>query len=376
MSTSHSVSEVARSYAVAAGARATWLVRARDAVDVLAKTGLISAHDGLVVYADVERGRIAEAFRWQHVSFASAPTAVAMRAASERCDSHLSEEERLVPQGSPASYAHPAGISADRLFWLVPALGGMHLRVADLRALAVAAREVGAFLIVDNTAPTVFGCHPLALGAHIVIESLDAIASAYIEHPVAAVSVARSLGGRGRRHLADPRAEDAFRLLTFSLGDPDEISDPLRPADADLAAIDTALEMLAVNMQPHFDAAHAVAEYLSCHRAVGHVWYPALATHPDRSLAPTVLEHGFGSAVDFCPTGCARESAESRALRLRDAWNTVRPPRAEAPFATRVAPIVHEQDACLRIVMGIEDPLDIVDSLDQALRLFCNPPEP
>lgn len=376
MGTSHMISDVARDYATAAGARATWLVRACDVPDLLAKMGLIGAHDGLVVFAGAERDRIAELFCWQHIAFSTAPTAAAMTAASARCRSQASEDERLVPQGSPASYAHPSGISSSRLFWLVPSLGGVNLRVADIRALAEAARAAGAFLIVDNSLPSVFGCHPLACGAHVVIESLDAIASSYLTHPVMAVSVARSLSSRGRRRLADTYAEDAFRLLSFRLGAPDQMSPALHPDEADVAAIDTALEMLAANMQPRFDAAHAVAEYLACHYAVGYVWYPALGTHVDRAIAPTVLEHGFGPVIDFCPTGCDYETPVARIERLCDAWMRVRAQHAGAPFATHVAPVVFERDACFRIVVGIEDPLDIVDSLDQALRLFCNPPEP
>lgn len=376
MSESHKISEVARDYACAAGARVTWLACARDAFDLIAKTGLIGAHDRIVVFADGDRGRIEELFRWHHIAFATAPTASAMKAASARCASRASEGERLVSRGSAASYAHPSGISSSRLFWLVPSLGGMHLRVADIRALAEAAREAGAFLIVDNSLPTVFGCHPLACGAHIVIESLAVIASSFLTDSVMAVSVARSSFARGRRRLSDSYAEDAFRLLNFRLGAPDQVSCALRPSDADVAAIDGALEMLAVNMQPRFDAAHAVAEYLSCHYAIGHVWYPALATHADRAIAPNVLEHGFGLVVDFCPTGCDHESAGARASRFFDAWAQVGLPRAASACASRVAPIVHGRNACLRMVVGIEDPLDIVDSLDQALRLFCDPPEP
>lgn len=390
-------SQVAAAYAQAAGARATWLVRARNAFEVIAKTGMVGAHDRLVVYGDTVLDRCLDVHPWQNVSVVDELTCDAFMQAGTMPHAEEAERARLVPEGSPASYAHPAGMAADRLFWLVPSVGGPQLRTADLRAFSRAAQEAGALLIVDNTLMTVYGCHPLMQGAHICIENLDAMADAPLEEPVAAVSVARSLARRGRRHLADPRAEDAHRLLSFGFGSPDTVEPQSAPAGEDLTAIDAALDSLAVRMQPRFDGANAIASYLSCHAAVGCVRYPALATHPDHLLAPTVLEHGFGPAVSFCLRGAPAESMRARATRFTALFEEACVASAEsfaaastgesvvsdAPVSafgktcrTRIVPIADSKTCCLRLYMGTEHPLSIVDSLDQALRLFCNPPEP
>lgn len=390
-------SQVAAAYAQAAGARATWLVRARNAFEVIAKTGMVGAHDRLVVYGDTVLDRCLDVHPWQNVSVVDELTCDAFVQAGTMSHAEEAERARLVPEGSPASYAHPAGMAADRLFWLVPSVGGPQLRTADLRAFSRAAQEAGALLIVDNTLMTVYGCHPLMQGAHICIENLDAMADAPLEEPVVAVSVARSLARRGRRHLADPRAEDAHRLLSFGFGSPDAVEPQSAPAGEDLAAIDAALDSLAARMQPRFDGANAIASYLSCHVAVGCVRYPALATHPDHLLAPTVLEHGFGPAVSFCLRGAPAESMRVQATRFAALFEEARGASAEsfaaastgesvvsdAPASafgktcrTRIVPIADSKTCCLRLYMGTEHPLSIVDSLDQALRLFCNPPEP
>lgn len=390
-------SQVAAAYAQAAGARATWLVRARNAFEVIAKTGMVGAHDRLVVYGDTVLDRCLDVHPWQNVSVVEELTCDAFVQAGTMPHAEEAERARLVPEGSPASYAHPAGMAADRLFWLVPSVGGPQLRTADLRAFSRAAQEAGALLIVDNTLMTVYGCHPLMQGAHICIENLDAMVDAPLEEPVVAVSVARSLARRGRRHLADPRAEDAHRLLSFGFGSPDAVEPQSAPAGEDLAAIDAALDSLAVRMQPRFDGANAIASYLSCHAAVGCVRYPALATHPDHLLAPTVLEHGFGPAVSFCLRGAPAESMRAQATRFAALFEEARGASAEsfaaastgesvvsdAPASafgetcrTRIVPIADSKTCCLRLYMGTEHPLSIVDSLDQALRLFCNPPEP
>lgn len=390
-------SQVAAAYAQAAGARATWLVRARNAFEVIAKTGMVGAHDRLVVYGDAVLDRCLDVHPWQNVSVADELTCDAFVQAGAMPHAEEVERARLVPEGSPASYAHPAGMAADRLFWLVPSVGGPQLRTADLRAFSRAAQEAGALLIVDNTLMTVYGCHPLMQGAHICIENLDAMVDAPLGEPVVAVSVARSLARRGRRHLADPRAEDAHRLLSFGFGSPDAVEPQSAPAGEDLAAIDAALDSLAVRMQPRFDGANAIASYLSCHTAVGCVRYPALSTHPDHLLAPTVLEHGFGPAVSFCLRGAPAESMRAQTTRFAALFEEARGASAEsfaaastgesvvsdAPVSafgktcrTRIVPTADSKTCCLRLYMGTEHPLSIVDSLDQALRLFCNPPEP
>lgn len=390
-------SQVAAAYAQAAGARATWLVRARNAFEVIAKTGMVGAHDRLVVYGDAVLDRCLDVHPWQNVSVVDELTCDAFVQAGAMPHAEEVERARLVPEGSPASYAHPAGMAADRLFWLVPSVGGLQLRTADLRAFSRAAQETGALLIVDNTLMTVYGCHPLMQGAHICIENLDAMVDAPLEESVVAVSVARSLARRGRRHLADPRAEDAHRLLSFGFGSPDAVEPQSAPAGEDLAAIDAALDSLAARMQPRFDGANAIASYLSCHAAVGCVRYPALATHPDHLLAPTVLEHGFGPAVSFCLRGAPAESMRAQATRFAALFEEARGASAEsfaaastgesvvsdAPASafgktcrTRIVPTADSKTCCLGLYMGAEYPLSIVDSLDQALRLFCNPPEP
>lgn len=390
-------SQVAAAYAQAAGARATWLVRARNAFEVIAKMGMVGAHDRLVVYGDTVLDRCLDVHPWQNVSVVDELTCDAFVQAGFMPHAEEAERARLVPEGSPASYAHPAGMAADRLFWLVPSVGGPQLRTADLRAFSRSAQEAGALLIVDNTLMTVYGCHPLMQGAHICIENLDAMVDAPLEEPVVAVSVARSLARRGRRHLADPRAEDAHRLLSFGFGSPDVVEPQSAPAGEDLTAIDAALDSLAARMQPRFDGANAIASYLSCHAAVGCVRYPALSTHPDHLLAPTVLEHGFGPAVSFCLRGAPAESMRAQATRFAALFEEARGASAEsfaaastgesvvsdAPVSafgktcrTRIVPTADSKTCCLRLYMGTEHPLSIVDSLDQALRLFCNPPEP
>ena len=366
--------EVAGRFAAMQGARTTWLAPAHDTCDLLAKLCLVSPHDRLVVCADDFAPVFRTHFPFGNVSFALDPTPQAMLAAS--ADGPSDEAARLVPEGSPASYAHPAGIHADRLFWFVSSIGCLGLRVPHIRALAEAAATVGAILIVDNTVPSLFGCSPLSLGAHIALEALDRVAAGRLAHKAVAVSVARSFTGKGRRRLANPVAEDAYRLLAFCLGDPEAPADALVLDHDDVVAIAEGLDTLAARMQRHADNAHAIAAYLACHPAVGHVFYPGLASHPDRGLAPNVLLHGFGPAIDVALQGAPEEPMAARHERFCAHCACANRDAAAGGSRTRMSVVAAGELAYLRIFAGTDDPLAIVDSLDQALRLFCNPPEP
>ncbi|WP_239285037.1 PLP-dependent transferase [Collinsella sp. An2] len=366
--------EVAHRFADVQGARATWFSYARHTPDLLAKLGLIGVHDRLVVCADDFEPAFRELFRWNDPVFVSDPTPQAFLRAS--MDDPDSEEARLIPEGSPASYAHPAGIHADRLFWFVESEGCLGLRVPHIRALAEAAAAVGAIIIVDNTIPSYFGCNPISLGAHVVLEALDRVAEGRLEKKVVATSVARSVVGKGRRRLVSPNSEEAYRLLSFSLGDPDMPTRATALSEADVCAISDGMDSFAGRMRRHVDHAHAIAEYLFCHPAVGHVFYPGLKSHPDRALAPNVLLHGFGPAIDFSLQGTHDERMMVRHLRFLTTCTCSHRDARAGGALTRIGIAAKRDLNYLRLFAGTDDPLSIADSLDQALRLFCNPPEP
>lgn len=363
-------------------ARATWLVPAANTVDVIAKIGLMGPADRLVAFADdfpeafdsaALAGRVVMVDDPSPASFISASGWIAYDAEEDLTGWG---DSSLVREGSPASYAYSAGRNANRLFWFVPSIGGVGMRVADLRRLARAAATVGAVLIVDNTLPSAFGCNPLEQGACISLEALDRVCAGEALRKLVSVSVARSFHGRGIRAVANVVAEDAFRLLAFGLGDPYRIPSSCSAlSEEELEVLERGLDSLPARMQAHFDHARALAEYLRCHPQVGRVFYPGLDSHADHGVAPSILKHGFGPALDVCLTGDATASSRERLERFlalcpvahRDA------PAGGAP--TRMGIVPRASTSYLRIFAGTDDPLYVADSLDQAFRLFCDPIE-
>lgn len=225
----------------------------------------------------------------------------------------------------------------------VDMVGAPGLRVADVGLSVRHAHDSGGRLLVDITVPSHFGCRAFDLGADVQLEALDRVAAGALRRKVVAVSA------RGPLSVA---------------------RDNIDPED--LAAIDAGLDTMAERMQRHFDHARALAEYLSCCEGLSSVSYPGLPAHPDHDVATRVLMHGFGPAVDF---------------ELPEQWGVTAGEfieRCERNGRTRPAggrhTRLHVRDGlhgrAVRIFAGLDNPLMIADDLDQAMRWFCNPPEP
>ena len=332
--------ELEARYAEAASAGAARFLRAKHVPDALAKLGLIGPQDHLVVCADDFQDAFIERFPRESLFFLSEPSVDAFAAA-------------------------PVAAGEGRTFWFVNSIGGRGLRVPDMRSLAKAAHAADAYLLVDNTVPSAFGCRPLELDADACFEALDRVAGGKLAQKAVAVAW---------RKKSNP-------LLQTNYAERPKIGGQLKPqlgysayfAEAlagDVAVIAAGLDSLSVRMQHHFDRARAIAEYLSCCDAVPSVAYPGLAPHPDHALAANVLRHGYGPSVDFeLPA-----SVSAAAFIARCALDGREHPAGGA--CTRLSARDGDEARFIRLFAGLDDPLAIADDLDQALRWFCNPPEP
>ena len=326
----------------AAGAR---LIAAPHVPDALSDLGVVRAQDRLAVCADDSKAAFIERFPRESLFFVVEPTAEAFGAAAS------------------------APVGEGRTFWFVESIGGRGLRVPDLRDLARAAHAAGALLVVDNTVASSFGCQPLALGADLCLEALDRVAMDGLRRKT--VALAWSRGRRQTKTAACLKNRGLiYSFLSQSAAFAEEGSDEAAVDVVDLAAIERGLGALPVRMQRRFDHARALAEYLSCCDAIPSVSYPGLVSHPDHALAANVLRHGYGPIVDFeLPSHVAASEFISR-CRLGGCGDPVGGAR------TRLSARDGGDARFIRLVAGLDDPLAIADDLDQAMRWFCNPPEP
>ncbi|MBP1583496.1 MAG: O-acetylhomoserine aminocarboxypropyltransferase/cysteine synthase, partial [Victivallales bacterium] len=137
------------------------------------------------------------------------------------------------------------------------------------------------------------------------------------------------------------------------------------------------VESLPLRMARHSENAQKVAEFLAAHPKVAWVRYPGLPDDPSYALAQKYLPHGKGGMVVFGVKGGVKEGTTVvDSLKLFLQLANVGDARSLAihPASTTHSQLTEEQqrDAGLapeliRLSIGIEDPLDIIEDLEQAL---------
>lgn len=324
------VQQLEEAWALRTGAREARLVAASHVPAALSKLGIVRPDDRLIAFADA----FASGFDGCDVALVGEPSVTAFVAASEGFDASFDAE-------------------GPHLWWFVNSIGGFGLCVPDLRALGRAAREAHALLVADNTVAGVFGCDPLRLGAVLSLEALDRVCAGRAPRKLAAASVARS---QLKRHRVDAAAECAHALFAGCGVSALDLS--VEEADV----LERGLSSLNDRMQAHFDRARALAEYLAANEMVREVRYPGLSSHPDHAAATEILEHGFGPAVEF-------DLIDRTAGELFDTLpDEFRTSPAGGP-TTRLSAPRGKQATTIRLFAGIDDPLTVAATLDNALRM-------
>jgi len=296
---------------------------------------------------------------------------------------------RFVDGRDPSAFE--AAIDATTRAVYIETIGNPKLEIADIRAIADVAHAQGIPLVVDNTFGTPFLCRPLEHGADIVVHS----ATKWIGGHGTSIGGVVVDGGtfdwanseRFRDFYVDP--EPAYHGLSFAptfgniafairlrvmlLRD---LGPALSPFNSFLFL--QGLETLYLRIRRHSENALAVARFLESHPAVSWVSYPGLESHPSHELAKKYLSGGFGGVLTFGVAGGEAEArgviAESKLFSLvanvGDAksliihpWSTTHEQLGEDD--RRAAGVSADM---IRLSVGIEDPDDLIDDLDRALR--------
>jgi cystathionine beta-lyase/cystathionine gamma-synthase len=231
------------------------------------------------------------------------------------------------------------------------------MRLVDLGALSAITRRHGVPLIVDNTLATPVLCQPLALGADGVIHSAGKFLAGHGDVTAGIVAGGRELVAQLKRsaHLYGPLLAPMEAWLT-------------------LRGIRTLLPRVTWASQ----SAAQVAGWLRDHPAVEHVDYVGLAGHEQAELARCMLPRGAGSVLTFRLKDGERAGAlvvhHLRTIpyvpSIGGASTIVSfPPRSPRYDATGMPVATPHRNATVRLSIGLEDPLDIIADLDQALAL-------
>ena len=136
------------------------------------------------------------------------------------------------------------------------------------------------------------------------------------------------------------------------------------------------LETLELRLEQQMAGALEVARFLEGHRKVERTLYPGLESHPQYALARRQMK-GAGTVVSFeVGRGKAEAFRFLQCLKLVAISNNLGDSKSLVthPATTTHARVAPEQraalgitDALVRLSVGLEDPADLIDDLDQAL---------
>lgn len=229
------------------------------------------------------------------------------------------------------------------------------LDIVDIKAVSQLAHKAGAKVIVDNVFATPLLQKPLELGADIVV-----------------YSATKHIDGQGRC------------LGGIVLGDEDYCENTLKPflrhTGPSLSPFNAwvmlkGLETLDLRIRRHCENARKIADYLEDRSDLAKVRYPGLPSHPQHELAASQMTD-FGSLVTFSLEGGKERCFKfMNALKLIDISNNLGDSKS---LMTHPATTTHQRlsvedrdflgldDGMVRLSVGLEDPADIQDDLDQA----------
>ena len=260
----------------------------------------------------------------------------------------------LVDGGDLDAWAAALAAPARLVFFETP--GNPSLELIDIAAVAELAHQAGAKVIVDNVFATPVLQRPLELGADLVVYS----ATKHID------GQGRCLGGA---ILCD-------RTLRSEVLQPylKHTGPALSPFNAWVLL--KGLETLDLRMHQHCRSALEVARFLEPHAGVADVRYPGLPSHPQHALAARQMSAGGGLVAWRTGGGQARAFGVLNRLRLIAISNNLGDAKS---LITHPATTTHQRfsaaerarlgitDDLLRLSVGLEDPADLIEDLDQAL---------
>ena len=229
------------------------------------------------------------------------------------------------------------------------------LELFDVAEIAAVAHRHGALVGVDNTFASPVNQQVLALGADLAVHSCTKYIGGHSDITAGAIMGSRDLLspiGDWRKNLGQVIAPETANLLARSI------------------------RTLPVRVRQQNQSAHEIARAMLRHPRVKRVLYPGLADFPGHSLALRQMS-GFGGMLTIELRG-SRAETEQMADRLRlfalapslgGVESLVTQPCTTTHHGLKPEERARREisDTMLRISVGLEDPVDLIADLEQAL---------
>lgn len=272
-------------------------------------------------------------------------------------------EKVFRPAGLDFDYVDTSDLATIRTALADPAVRGIFiesptnplLRIADIRAIAAAARSRGVLTIVDNTFLTPVLQRPLALGADLTVYSATKYLAGHNDVVAGAVVA------------ADVTLAKRVAFLQNAVGS------ILGPQDAWLTL--RGLKTLPLRLARQQENAMALATWLSQHPRVPLVHYPGLPGHPGRIILKRE-QAGYGGMIAFevdTPERVPSILAGVRTFLFAESLGGVESLITYPAVQTHadIDPELRERlginNRLLRLSVGIEDVGDLIADLEALL---------
>lgn len=232
------------------------------------------------------------------------------------------------------------------------------MKLVDMKQVSYLARSKGIITIIDNTFMSPYFQRPIEHGIDVVLHSATKYISGHGD-VIAGIIV-------GKKDIID-----IIRMTTLK-----DLGGVISPFNAWLLL--RGLKTLAVRMDKHNENALIIAEFLERHDKIEHVFYPGLPSHPQYELAKKQMT-GFGGMLSFELKGGYEAGKKMMdrvmlchlAVSLGDVDTLIQHP---ASMTHAIVPVEERlkagiTDGLIRLSVGIEDVDDIIEDLEEALRL-------
>ncbi|MEM7477279.1 MAG: PLP-dependent aspartate aminotransferase family protein [Planctomycetota bacterium] len=269
-------------------------------------------------------------------------------------------EITLIDLSDPCSIAENCK-SNTKMLWL-EGIGNPRITVPDLPELVRTAHKKNLLVGVDNTFATPSLMRPIEFGADIVMHSATKYLAGHSDC-LAGVLIARE--------------QDVLDRLYFIQNATGAV---LSPFDSFL--LGRGLKTLDLRIREQSKSALAIAQFLEQHDLVSEVLYPGLERHSDFANAKKLLHGGFGGMITFEAKGdfeTTKKIVKSTklfhlAVSLGAVESLIEQPASmsHASYDAEARKVAGISDGLIRLSVGLEDPADLIEDLDQALRKSCD----
>lgn len=243
-------------------------------------------------------------------------------------------------------------IDQTKLIWVETPTNPL-LSIANIAQISEVASHSDITVVVDNTFASPALQQPLLWGADVVLHSTT-----------------KYIGGHsdvvgGALITDDEKLDAAFAFLQNGAG--------AVPGVFEAYLTLRGLKTVEVRMARHCENAAKVAEFLVSHPAVKQVLYPGLTEHPGHAVAAQQMR-GFGGMIsvrmrDGAPAArklCSRTEIFTLAESLGGVESLIEYPSAMTHASTAGSQL-EVPDDLVRLSVGIEDPVDLLADIEQAL---------